>query len=128
MRIRVLAHQEADGVEVRVDRDLLKQAVLNLMINAMQAMPEPGGEIILSARREEGRVVIDVTDTGKGIAPEALARIFDAYYSTKKGGTGLGLAIARRVAEEHGGKVAVRSEVGKGSVFSIELAGLAPSP
>jgi signal transduction histidine kinase len=127
-RVQLRVARPAGPIVVSLDERLIKQAVLNLMINALQAMPEQGGEIILSARRQEDRVVIDVTDTGKGIPAEALARIFDAYYSTKKGGTGLGLAIARRVAEEHGGKVAVRSEVGKGSVFSIALPLFTPSP
>jgi signal transduction histidine kinase len=62
-----------------------------------------------------------VTDTGRGIDPEALPQVFDAYYSKKKGGTGLGLAIAKRLVEEHGGNVTVSSELGKGSVFRIEL-------
>ncbi|MDB5355831.1 MAG: signal transduction histidine kinase [Phycisphaerales bacterium] len=127
-RVQLRVARPDGPIIVALDERLIKQAVLNLMINALQAMPEQGGEIILSARREDGRVVIEVTDTGNGIAHEALSRIFDAYYSTKRAGTGLGLAIARRVAEEHGGKVAVRSEVGKGSVFSIELPGIAPSP
>jgi two-component system sensor histidine kinase BaeS len=62
-----------------------------------------------------------VTDTGRGIEPDALPQIFDAYYSKKKGGTGLGLAIAKRLVEEHGGRVHVTSELGKGSVFRVEL-------
>jgi signal transduction histidine kinase len=84
-------------------------------------MPKEGGEMILSARRDADRLVIDVMDTGRGMTPEMRDRIFDAYYSTKKGGTGLGLAISRRIAEEHGGRISVASEPGKGSVFSIEL-------
>lgn len=110
-----------------VDERLVKQAVLNLMINAMQAMPEQGGEIILSVRQEAGRTLIDVTDTGRGIAAEALPRIFDAYYSTKRGGTGLGLAIARRIVQEHGGQISVVSEQGKGSIFTLEFPPV-PSP
>ena len=93
------------------------------MINAVQAMPEQGGEIILSARLDEpaGRAIIDVIDTGAGIPPEKIDKIFDAYYSTKSGGTGLGLAMARRVIQEHGGRISVSSEIGKGSDFRIEL-------
>jgi two-component system sensor histidine kinase HydH len=106
---------------VRLDERLIKQAILNLMINAMQAMPADGGEIILSARRDENMAVLEVIDTGRGIAPEAVAQIFDAYYSTKSGGTGLGLAITRRVVQEHHGRISVQSEVGKGTVFSIAL-------
>ena len=108
---------------VELDDRLIKQAVLNLMINALQAMPERGGEVILSACREGNRVKIQVTDTGAGIPPDKLGQIFDAYYSTKKGGTGLGLAITKRVAEEHGGRVYAQSYVGKGSAFTIEVPG-----
>jgi signal transduction histidine kinase len=114
--------KRADGaLVVPLDERHIKQTILNFMINALQAMPEGGGEVILSARREDGRAVIEVTDTGRGIEPAALPQIFDAYYSKKKGGTGLGLAIAKRLVEEHGGRVGVSSELGKGSVFRVEL-------
>ena len=106
---------------VPVDERLLKQALLNLMINAVQAMPEAGGEVLLTARRDNGRAVLEVADTARGMPPEALARIFQAYYSTKPGGTGLGLAIAKRMVDEHGGHISVTSEVGKGTLFRIEL-------
>jgi signal transduction histidine kinase len=99
---------------------LIKQAVLNLMLNGLQAMPA-GGEMILSLVNSDGQAVIDVIDTGRGIPPQAIEQIFQAYYSTKKGGTGLGLATARRIAQEHGGSIQVRSEVGKGSDFSLRL-------
>jgi signal transduction histidine kinase len=103
-----------------VDPKLIKQALLNLMLNALQAMPE-GGELILSAAREDGQALVDVIDTGKGIAPEALAKIFTAYYTSKKGGTGLGLAMTQRIVKEHGGQLTVTSEQGKGSDFSLRL-------
>jgi signal transduction histidine kinase len=103
-----------------VDPRLIKQTVLNLMINALQAMPT-GGELILSASADDGQAVIDVVDTGPGISPDAVDKIFQAYYSTRKGGTGLGLAMARRIVEEHGGAITVRSELGKGSDFRISL-------
>ncbi|QOV89607.1 two-component sensor histidine kinase [Humisphaera borealis] len=112
---------DGESLVVPLDDRLIKQAILNLMINALQAMPEQGGEIILSAEREGNKVRLQVTDTGVGIPPETIGQIFDVYYSTKKGGTGLGLAITKRVAEEHGGKVYATSEVGKGSVFTIEV-------
>lgn len=110
-------------VIVSADPKLIKQAVLNLMLNAVQAMGEKngGGELILSASSQPGEAIIDVIDTGRGIPPDALASIFDAYYSTKKGGTGLGLAMARRIVEEHGGRISVASEVGKGSDFRVHL-------
>jgi signal transduction histidine kinase len=136
LRVRPPAHgdgepirqAQGDGTDaepgpllVPLDERMIEQSVLNLMINALQAMPEQGGEIILSARQSGPNVLIEVTDTGRGIGPEVLDKIFDAYYSTKKGGTGLGLAIAKRIAEEHGGRVYATSETGKGSVFTIEL-------
>ena len=103
-----------------VDERMMKQALLNLMINGVQAMPQ-GGELILSARCEDGRALIDVIDTGRGMEPDVLNRIFDAYYSTKKGGHGLGLAISKRIVEEHGGAITAVSEVGKGTNFRIAL-------
>jgi signal transduction histidine kinase len=122
VNLRVRPPDPADGkLVVPLDDRLIKQAILNLMINALQAMPDGGGEIILSARREGNRALLEVTDTAGGIEPDRLAQIFNAYYSTKAGGTGLGLAITKRVAEEHGGRARVASEVGKGTVFTIEL-------
>ena len=111
---------EGGELVVPLDERLIKQAILNLLINAVHAMPA-GGEILLSARRGEGAAVIEIIDTGKGIEPDALGKIFQAYYSTKKGGHGLGLAITKRVIEEHGGTISATSEVGKGTAFQIEL-------
>jgi signal transduction histidine kinase len=105
---------------VPIDAKLIKQAVLNLMINGVQAMPN-GGELILSASRTDGFIRIDVIDTGTGIDADAMKNIFNAYYSTKKGGTGLGLAIGQRIAREHGGSLNVQSEIGKGSDFYLLL-------
>lgn len=103
-----------------VDPKLIKQAVLNLMLNALQAMPG-GGELILYAKPDGEKTRIDVIDTGPGISPEAREAIFTAYYSTKRGGTGLGLAIGQRIAREHGGVLGVDSEAGKGSDFYLLL-------
>jgi signal transduction histidine kinase len=109
-----------EPVLVEADEKLLKQAMLNLVLNGVQAMPG-GGEMILSVSCRDGQAVIDVIDTGSGIAPEAAQRIFDAYYSTKKGGTGLGLAMTRRIIAEHGGTITLTSEPGKGSDFALNL-------
>ena len=123
-RVQVRLSKAGGPVMARVDVRLIKQAVLNLMINAVQAMGATGGgELILSTRAggPRGGAVIEVIDTGPGIPAEAIDQIFEAYYSTKSGGTGLGLAMARRIVEEHGGRLVASSEVGKGSCFTVEL-------
>jgi len=119
-RVQLRMKRAPGDIIASVDPKLIKQAVLNLMLNGLQAMPA-GGEMILSLVNSDGQAVIDVIDTGRGIPPQAIEQIFQAYYSTKKGGTGLGLATARRIAQEHGGSIQVRSEVGKGSDFSLRL-------
>jgi len=104
----------------RVDAKLIKQALLNLMINAVQAM-EAGGELMIRLRADRDRAAIEVTDTGRGMTEEELARAFQAYYSTKKDGTGLGLPTMRRIVREHDGTIRVHSEPGKGTRFVIVL-------
>ena len=103
---------------VMVDETAFKQAVLNLLVNARQAMPD-GGELIVRLRRDGNWAELSITDTGLGMGPDALAHCFDEYWSDKKGGTGLGLPTARRIIEEHGGSIAVVSEKGRGTSFSI---------
>ena len=103
-----------------VDPDLLKQALLNLMLNAIQAMPE-GGELILRVLHHGRHGIIEVIDTGVGIPPEQRHRIFDVYYSTKRSGSGLGLPMTRRIVQEHHGSIQVESEPGKGTRFVIRL-------
>jgi signal transduction histidine kinase len=120
-KVQLRLRKSPTSIRADVDPKLVKQAVLNLLINGLQAIPEGGGELILSVRVEGRNAVIDVIDTGVGIEPDKVAQIFQAYYTTKRGGTGIGLAMARRIAEEHGGKISVSSEVGKGSDFRISL-------
>jgi len=120
-RVQLRLRKSSQPLVVPLDERLIQQALLNLLINALQAMPEDGGEIILSVAERGEQAVIDVIDTARGIPPEALEKIFEAYYSTKSGGTGLGLAIARRIVQEHGGQINVRSELGKGTDFTIAL-------
>ncbi len=119
-RVQLRLKRANEPLTVQADERLLKQAILNLMLNGVQAMPN-GGELMLCVSKNADRASVDVIDTGSGISPEAVSRIFDAYYSTKKSGTGLGLAMTRRIASEHGGDVVVTSEQGKGSDFSLRL-------
>ncbi len=119
-KVQLRLHKHPSPVVAPVDERMLKQAVLNLMLNAVQAMTS-GGELLLSVAPRGREAVIDVIDTGPGIAADVLGQIFQAYYTTKKGGTGIGLAMTQRIADEHGGSIDVRSEVGKGTHFSIVL-------
>lgn len=108
-------------VEVLADPRLLKQAVLNLLLNGLQAMGDSGGELILRVARTSSHAQIDVIDTGKGMPADIQAKIFQAYFSMRKGGTGLGLAMSKRIIDEHGGTMAVKSEVGRGTDFNLSL-------
>jgi two-component system sensor histidine kinase HydH len=103
-----------------LDADLFRQALLNLFINARQAMPE-GGELMLRTRSEAGWNLLEVTDTGLGMSEEVRARVFDAFYSTRPGGSGLGLPTTRKIVEAHGGAILVESEPGKGSRFTLRM-------
>ena len=105
---------------IAADPELLHRAISNLVLNAMDAMPQ-GGRLSLLSRREPQKVVIEVADTGTGLTPEECARIFTPYYTSKQHGSGLGLAIVQSVISDHGGTIAVRSEPGKGTAFVMEL-------
>jgi signal transduction histidine kinase len=119
-RVQIRLRPNPAPLVASVDPRLIKQALLNLMLNAVQAMTA-GGELILTASAAGDEAVIDVIDTGPGIPRGEEDKIFQAYYSSKKGGTGLGLAMAQRIVEEHGGRIGVRSEVGKGTDFFIRI-------
>jgi two-component system sensor histidine kinase HydH len=111
----------APGVPpVRLDRDLIKQALLNLLLNAEQAMPE-GGQIVLQTRADADWVYLDVIDTGTGIEPAALPKLFRPFHTTKPGGTGLGLPTTKKIVRAHGGDIDVQSKPGHGTKFTIRL-------
>jgi len=103
-----------------VDEQLLDQALLNIVLNASDAMPG-GGALSIEVRREAPWAVISVRDTGTGIAPEDRARIFEPFFSTKPKGTGLGLSVTERVIHEHGGNLTFETAVGKGTTFTIRF-------
>ena len=110
----------ADPLVCKIDADMIKQVVLNLFINAQQAMSD-GGELLIKTRRQEQMAVIEIGDTGIGIARDKLANIFDAYYSLRPHGSGLGLPTAKKIVESHKGTLSVTSDVGKGALFTISL-------
>jgi signal transduction histidine kinase len=117
---------DSAGCRLRADRLALAGALLSLLENAVQACA-PGARICLSAAVRDAELVFCVSDTGAGIAPEAQARLFEPFFTTRSGGNGLGLAIVRAVAEAHGGTVVARSQPGAGSEFVLHLP-LAPAP
>ncbi|MDX2171344.1 MAG: HAMP domain-containing sensor histidine kinase [Deltaproteobacteria bacterium] len=124
------AQVEANGIRVaigadaaltaRFDRGQIVEVLLVLIANAVEAMPH-GGTLAITAGAEAGAVWIEVRDSGAGIAPHQQARLFQLFATTKPTGTGLGLAVAKKIVERHGGRIAVASQPGAGSVFRIEL-------
>jgi signal transduction histidine kinase len=144
-RVRVHTSLARENPLCPLDVNLFKQALLNLLLNAIQAMsPEsqPGahmssasvqgtppvdgggsgsGELLIQTVQAKDSAILYVSDTGVGIPAQNLPRVFDAYFTTKKGGTGLGLPTTRRIIEEHGGHITVQSEPGKGTSFRVEL-------
>ena len=121
---RVQVNREIEALPpVQLDQSQFKQALLNLIINGVQAMEE-GGTLTVRAKLLNGKVQIDVEDTGQGIAPEQLDKIFDLFFSTKEGGTGVGLTITKQVIEGHGGCINAESNSGQGTKFSILLPAL----
>ena len=110
----------ADLPPVNLDLDLFEQCLLNLMLNAEQAMPD-GGTLTLVGSRDGDSVCLDVIDTGCGIPAELLPKIFSPFHPTKANGHGLGLATTRKIVHAHGGAIDVQSEPGRGTKFSIRL-------
>ncbi len=106
--------------EIHADPDLLHRALSNLVLNAIDAMPE-GGTLTLRTSASSDRVTISISDTGAGLTPEECERLFTPYYTTKQHGTGLGLAIVQSVVSDHGGKISVESTKEQGTTFRIEL-------
>jgi nitrogen fixation/metabolism regulation signal transduction histidine kinase len=105
---------------IAADSELLHRALSNLVLNAMDAMPN-GGTMTLRTRRDDGKVMIEIADTGSGMTREECERIFTPYYTSKQHGTGLGLAIVQSVVSDHGGRINVKSEPAHGTTFIIEL-------
>jgi len=119
-QIDIVLHEAANLPPVQLDPEFFDRALLNLMLNAQEAM-EHGGTLTLQARREADCVALDVIDTGCGIPPELVDRLFRPFFTTKPGGSGLGLAIARKQILALGGTLTVQSQPECGSLFTITL-------
>ena len=120
-RVTLEEEIEANLPPLMLDRQRIHEALWNLVSNGLQAMPQ-GGRLRLTAQRFEGKEVrVQIADTGEGIPPENLGKIFDYYFTTKEKGMGLGLPLAHKIIQEHGGTIEVKSEVGKGTTFLVRL-------
>jgi signal transduction histidine kinase len=122
-QIEVVLQLDSDEPYVMADHFQMEQLFLNLVLNALQAMPD-GGTLTLQSRAREGRVTVEVRDTGTGISDEIRERIFDPFFTTREvdEGTGLGLAVSDSIVSSHGGALEVESSEGKGSVFRVSFA------
>jgi signal transduction histidine kinase len=121
---------EAQGIEVDVDvpphtvvtadREMLRRAVLNLVLNAVDAMPR-GGDLVITSYERHGGLELEIADSGPGLPETNLPRLFDPFFTTKATGTGLGLSIVHRIVEAHGGRVTAANCPEGGAAFTIEL-------
>jgi len=119
--IHIVRDWDFANPSVRIDPEKFQQVFLNLIFNALQAMPNEGTLTVAAAMNEAGWLSIKIRDTGAGIAKDHLARIFNPFFTTKEQGTGLGLAIVQRIVALHGGFITVNSQVGKGTEFEVSL-------
>ncbi len=118
--VEIIRDFSTDLPDVEIDSNQIKQALLNIIINANQSMPS-GGRVTVKAQKTNNHVNIDIADTGIGIPSDSIDKVFNLFYSTKEDGTGLGLPIAKRIVEMHNGEIKVKSKEGEGTTFSIIL-------
>ena len=118
--IELIEYPAGDLPTVLLDREAFHGALLNLVLNAEQAMPD-GGQLVVRTYGTADGVALDLIDTGCGMDERTRSNIFDAFFSTKRGGSGLGLPTARRIVEAHGGQIVLQSELGRGTQFTIKL-------
>jgi len=118
--IEIALHKDPTLPDVEHDSDQIHQVLLNLLLNALQAI-DKNGKIVVTVGFHGGSAVVEVADNGRGISPESLPNIFRPFYTTKGDGTGLGLSLARRIVEDHQGRIDVTSTLGKGTTFAVVL-------
>ena len=119
-KVQIVAHLGEKLSPILLDEKLFKSALLNLTLNAIAAMPK-GGTLTFRTRQRKDRILLTITDTGKGISTEQLTKVFDVFYTTKEGGSGLGLPITRRIIEDLGGSITLDSTERAGTTVIISL-------
>jgi signal transduction histidine kinase len=118
--VRVYSHMPDHPLVTKVDGDLIKQAILNVVLNGAQSMGN-GGELHVTLREEGRSAAIEISDSGSGIPPDIREKIFDLYFTTRKNGSGIGLAMTYRIIQLHNGSIDVQSEQNIGSTFTLKL-------
>ena len=118
-QVKIIKDYKAGAISLKIDPQKIRTAILNILVNALDAVPEETGVVSVSTRLLEGRCVILIEDNGPGIEESALNNLFDAFYTGKSGGMGLGLTNTQNIIESHNGDIIVESEVGKGAKFII---------
>jgi signal transduction histidine kinase len=119
-QIEVVRYLDPELPRILLDGEAFRAALLNLLLNSQQAMPD-GGQLVVRTRSVGDHVVLHLIDTGCGIDDHTAAHMFEAFFSTKPGGSGLGLPTTQKIIESHGGRIRVQSEVGRGTQFTIEF-------
>jgi signal transduction histidine kinase len=120
-KVKVEKNYSTDMCEVRLDGEKMKVALLNIILNAVEAMETENGVLQLTTRQEDGKCIIEVRDNGKGMDEEALQKLFEPYFTSKAKGNGLGLTNTQNIILNHNGTIKVHSETGNGSSFVISL-------
>lgn len=115
-----LENLASNSLEIKIDPELMKQALMNILQNALDAVSE-GGKVSINYYKDGAGIVFEIKDTGSGISPDMEKKIFDLYYTTKKDGNGLGLSIAQKVVSQHNGTIECESEINKGTKFKIRI-------
>lgn len=118
--VEIVRYLDPELPRVMLDREAFRQALLNLIINAKQAMPD-GGQLVIRTAAERDTVVVYLIDTGCGMDARTASRMFETFFTTKPGGSGLGLPTTQKIVDAHGGRIGVQSEVGHGTQITIEL-------
>ncbi|HCK42668.1 MAG: ATPase [Planctomycetaceae bacterium] len=118
--VELVSYLDPELPSVMLDREAFRGALLNLMLNAKQAMPK-GGQLVVRTSTLKDNIALYLIDNGCGMDEHTAAQMFDAFFSTKPGGSGLGLPTTAKIIEAHGGRISVQSEVGRGTQFTVEL-------